>query len=106
VPGRASADRGKRNGDVPGQARDCRATMRWPGRQRRVLSRLEKRLLVEDRRLGSMFAFFTKLSRGEAMPATEQIEAGPLCLLRVALAGRSRRLHEQASAKSTTPGTP
>jgi hypothetical protein len=51
--------------------------MSWPGRQQRVLDRIEKRLLGDDLRLGSLFAVFTRLASEDAMPPTERVEAGP-----------------------------
>jgi hypothetical protein len=41
-------------------------------RQRRALCRIEKMLLRDDPGLGSLFAFFTRLTLHEAMPWTEQ----------------------------------
>lgn len=44
-----------------------------PGRsRRRSLDRIEKSLLADDPGLGSLFAVFTRLTRQEAMPGTEQ----------------------------------
>ena len=51
--------------------------MNRPGRQRRLLKRTEKRLLADDPRLGSLFAYFTGLTRHEVMPTAEQIESRP-----------------------------
>ena len=36
---------------------------------------MERTLLAEDPRLGSLFAVFTRLTRPEAMSATEQVRA-------------------------------
>ena len=47
--------------------------MRLPGGERRALDRIGRRLAAEDPRLGLRFAFFTKLTRHDAMPATEQV---------------------------------
>lgn len=79
--------------------------MSWPGRQRWVLNRIEKRLLAEDRHLGSRFAVFARLTREDAMPAAERIEAGPMRRLRSALPGRHRRRRprDRASASSRGP---
>jgi hypothetical protein len=44
--------------------------------QGRALDRIERTLLADDPRLGSLFAVFTRLTRQEAMPATEQVRAG------------------------------
>ncbi len=43
-----------------------------PARQQRALDQIEKTLLADDPRLRSMFAIFTRLTRHEAMPMTEQ----------------------------------
>jgi hypothetical protein len=54
-----------------------RAMMSLPGCQQRALDRIEQALVAEDPRLGLRFAFFTRLTRHEAMPETEQVP-GPL----------------------------
>jgi hypothetical protein len=51
------------------------AMMRLPGRQQRALDRIEQTLVAEDPGLGSRFAVFTRLTRHEAMPGTEQVPA-------------------------------
>ncbi len=76
----------------------------WPSRRRRVLNRVKKQLLTEDPRLYSMFAFFTKLTREDAIPPAERIETGPRRLLRVALAGRRRHLLDQACTEGKRRG--
>jgi hypothetical protein len=57
---------------------------RWPfrraltsraGHQRRALDRIEQALVAEDPGFGARFAFFTMLTRQEAMPETEQVPA-------------------------------
>jgi Protein of unknown function (DUF3040) len=47
--------------------------MSLPASEERVLSRIETALLDRDPRLRSLFAIFTRLTRQEAMPATEQL---------------------------------
>lgn len=47
--------------------------MSLPARQQRALERIDQTLATEDPRLGSLFAVFTRLSRNEALPRTEQI---------------------------------
>jgi hypothetical protein len=47
--------------------------MSLPGRERRALNRIGRRLAAEDPRFGLRFAFFTTLTRHDAMPATEQV---------------------------------
>src|ERR1700683_3469807 len=49
--------------------------MRFAGSQGRVLDRMERTLLAEDPRLGSLFAVFTRLTRAEAMAAPDQVRA-------------------------------
>ena len=56
--------------------------MSWPSRQRRVLNRTGKMLLADDLRLGSLFAVFAGLTREDAVPTAERVEAGPGHLLR------------------------
>lgn len=50
--------------------------MSLPARQQRALDRIEKTLLADDPRLGSMFAIFTRLTWHEAMPMTERVRSG------------------------------
>jgi hypothetical protein len=47
--------------------------MSLPARQRHVLDRIERTLVAEEPRLGSLFAVFTRMTRHEAMPGTEQV---------------------------------
>ena len=49
--------------------------MSLPARQERVLGRIEHSLHAGDPRLRSMFATFTKLTRGQEMPRLEQLES-------------------------------
>jgi hypothetical protein len=72
--------------------------MSWSSRQRRLLNRIEKTLLADDLRLGSLFAVFTRLTREDAMHPAERVEAGPGHLLRAAFAHRRRRAGDRASA--------
>jgi hypothetical protein len=50
-----------------------RAMMGLPGRRQRALDRIGRRLVAEDPGLALRFAFFTKLTRHEAMPGNEQV---------------------------------
>jgi hypothetical protein len=61
--------------------------MSLPGSQQRALGGIEETLLADDLRLGSLFAIFTRLTRHEAMPWTERVEAGPWQRVRPALVG-------------------
>jgi hypothetical protein len=49
--------------------------MSLPARQERVLGRIEHSLHAGDPRLRSMFATFTKLTKGQQMPRLEQLES-------------------------------
>jgi hypothetical protein len=61
--------------------------MSLPASQQRKLGGIEKTLLADDLRLGSLFAIFTRLTRHEAMPGTELVEARSWRRLRPALLG-------------------
>jgi hypothetical protein len=61
--------------------------MSLPGSQQRALDQIERTLLEDDRRLGSLFAFFTRLTSHEAMPWAERVTTRPWPLrLRVGVA--------------------
>jgi hypothetical protein len=47
--------------------------MSLPGGQQRALDQIGHRLAAEDPGLGLRFAYFARLTRHEAMPATEQV---------------------------------
>lgn len=49
-----------------------RLMMMLPGRQQRALERIEQTLVAEDPGLGLRFRVFTRLTRHEAIPGTEQ----------------------------------
>jgi hypothetical protein len=49
--------------------------MSLPARQQRALDRIDQKLAVDDPRLGSMFATFTRLTLDQPMPATERVSA-------------------------------
>ena len=49
--------------------------MSLPGSQRRALNQIEMTLAVDHPGLGPLFAIFTRLTRHEAMPVTEQVRA-------------------------------
>jgi hypothetical protein len=48
--------------------------MSFPTRQQRTLDRIEKTLLADDPRLGSLFANFTSLPSPKAMPRIERVK--------------------------------
>jgi Protein of unknown function (DUF3040) len=50
-----------------------RALMSLPGYQQRALDRIGRSLALEDPGLGLRFAFFTVLTRQEAMPENEHV---------------------------------
>jgi hypothetical protein len=49
--------------------------MSLPASEQRALDRIEETLHVGDPRLLSLFMIFTRLTRHEAMPSTEQVSA-------------------------------
>jgi hypothetical protein len=51
--------------------------MSLPACQQRVLDTIENALQRREPRLASMFAMFTRLTRGEGLPRTERLEATP-----------------------------
>jgi len=61
--------------------------MSLPASQQRKLGGIEKTLLADDLRLGSLFAIFTRLTGHEAMPGTERVETGSWRRLRPAVLG-------------------
>jgi hypothetical protein len=81
--------------------------MSLPARQERILGRIEHSLYAGDPRLRSMFATFTKLTRGQEMPRLEQLESRlwPLRYWRQRLTRRRREGRAASSAGSTNaPG--
>jgi hypothetical protein len=50
--------------------------MSLPARQQRALDRIEKTLMADDPRFGSLFAIFTRLTWHEAMPGIELAKSG------------------------------
>ncbi len=81
--------------------------MSLPARQERILGRIEHSLHAGDPRLRSMFATFTKLTRGQEMPRLEQLESRlwPLRYWRQRLTRRRREGRAASSAGSTNaPG--
>jgi hypothetical protein len=49
--------------------------MSLPGCEQRALDRIQETLQAGDPRLRSLFMIFTRLTRHEAMPSTEQVNA-------------------------------
>jgi len=63
------------NGMRHARWRHRRALTSLPGLRQRAPYRIEQALVAEDPLLGSRFAFFTRLTRHEPMPETEQVPA-------------------------------
>jgi hypothetical protein len=81
--------------------------MSLPARQQRVLGRIEHSLHADDPRLRSMFAIFTKLTRGQQMPRLELLESRswPRRYWRQRLTRRRREGRAASGAGSThAPG--
>jgi Protein of unknown function (DUF3040) len=55
--------------------------MSLPASEQRALDRIEETLHAGDPRLRSLFMIFTRLTRHEAMPSTEQVNTRPLMSL-------------------------
>jgi len=66
--------------------------MSLPARQERVLSGIEKALRAGEPRLASRFAIFTRLTRDEELPRTEQIAPQSWLQRALACAGRACRV--------------
>ena len=63
--------------------------MSLPTRQERTLSRIENALRVCEPRMASRFAIFTRLTRDEELPRTEQLMPQPWLRRVLASAGRA-----------------
>ena len=82
--------------------------MSLPARQERILGRIEHSLHAGDPRLRSMFATFTKLTRGQQMPRLEQLESRswpPWCWLKPLTRPRRRRRAARGARAAGMPGT-
>ena len=77
--------------------------MSLPARQQRVLGRIEHSLHADDPRLRSMFATFTKLTRGQQMPRLELLE--PRSWLRRYWRQRLTRRRREGRAASSAGST-
>jgi hypothetical protein len=72
--------------------------MSLPARQRRVLEHIETALRGSDPKLAALYAIFGRLTRGEQMPAFEQLRRGFMVVARLrprpatAAAGHRARL--------------
>ncbi len=76
----------------------------WLGRQWWTLHRIENRLRADDRRLSSMFAIFTRLTRAEAIPTVERIEGVPWRLRSETVSQRGGQRRLRAAAPGKLPG--
>ena len=65
--------------------------MSLPARQERTLSGIENALRACEPRMASRFAIFTRLTRGEELPRTEQLMPQPWLRRVLASAGRACR---------------
>jgi len=66
--------------------------MSFPAWQERVLSGIEDALRKGEPRLASRFAIFSRLTRGEELPRTEQLTPQPWLRRVLASAGRAWRI--------------
>lgn len=83
--------------------------MSLPACQERILSGIENALRVCEPRLASRFAIFTRLTRDEELPRTEQLMPQPWLRRVLAAAGRACRiLHPRSRgiAAMRAPGRP
>jgi hypothetical protein len=79
--------------------------MSLPARQERVLGRIEHSLHADDPRLRSMFATFTKLTKGQQMPRLEQLESRSWPL-RYWLRRLARPRRRRSTARGARPADP
>jgi len=73
--------------------------MSLPTRQLRKLEEIEGGLTGSDPRLRSLFAIFTRLTRGEAMPWFEQVTVRPIADGLAAARGGARRIARRPAAR-------
>lgn len=73
--------------------------MSLPTRQLRKLDEIEGSLTGSDPRLRSLFAIFTRLTRGEAMPWFEQVPVRPIADGLAAARGAARRFARRPAAR-------
>jgi hypothetical protein len=73
--------------------------MSLPARQLRKLEEIEGSLNGSDPRLRSLFAIFTRLTRGEAMPWFEQVPARPIADGLAAVRGAVRSIARRPAAR-------
>jgi hypothetical protein len=73
--------------------------MSLPTRQLRKLEEIEGSLTGTDPRLRSLFAIFTRLTRGEAMPWIEEVPVRPVADTLAATRGAVRRIARRPAAR-------
>jgi hypothetical protein len=73
--------------------------MSLPARQLRKLEEIEGSLTGSDPRLRSLFAIFTRLTRGEAMPWFEQVPLRPIADGLAAVRGAVRSIARRPAAR-------
>ena len=73
--------------------------MSLPARQLRKLEEIEGSLTGSDPRLRSLFAIFTRLTRGESMPWFEQVPVRPIAVGLAAVRGAARRVARRPAAR-------
>ena len=73
--------------------------MSLPTRQLRKLEEIEGSLTGSDPRLRSLFAIFTRLTRGEAMPWFEEVPVRPIADGLAAVRGLARRIARRPAVR-------
>ena len=73
--------------------------MSLPARQQRKLEEIEGGLTSSDPRLRSLFAIFTRLTRGEAMPWFEEVPVRPVADGLAAVRAATRRIARRPAAR-------
>src|SRR5262249_4325397 len=73
--------------------------MSLPARQLRKLEEIEGGLTSSDPRLRSLFAIFTRLTRGEAMPWFEEVPVRPVVDALAAVRAAARRIARRPAAR-------
>src|SRR5215467_10257641 len=77
----------------------CEVEMSLPARQLQKLKEIEGGLTGSDPRLRSLFAIFTRLTRGEAMPWFEEVPVRPIRDALAAARSGARRIARRPAAR-------
>src|SRR5262249_31999075 len=80
--------------------RNCEVEMSLPARQLQKLKEIEGGLTGSDPRLRSLFAIFTRLTRGEAMPLFEEVPVRPIRDALAAVRAGFRRIARRPAARA------